>query len=869
MQCRNITKIFKTKGNETKALDNVSFTLPTEGLVFIVGKSGSGKSTLLNVLGGLDKVTSGDIIIDDKHLSNIKEEELEKYRSSSVGFIFQDFCLIDNLTVFENVKLSLSVIGKNDETLINNTLDRLEILDQKNKYPYQLSAGQKQRVAIARAIVKDSDIILCDEPTGNLDNATGKQILDVLKEISKDKLVVIVSHNMDDAYFYADRIIELSDGHVKSDISRIKNSSLSDNTLVISNFSYLSKEEIDDINKKIKSGVYDKVVPLKYLFEDTNDDNIKEKVKECKKEKFHLKAALKLSFRLFKRRIPFTIISSLITALIVGLLYLSQSFISFDEKEAIKQSLVNNDLSSLVLKKGYFDEINADTIKDNTLVEYMDSDETLLSTSGYKGNVYKLYNYSLPVSLNYWVLSTEKSVDNSANLEHFFLKECYGVLVCNESYVKNIFFDDHDIDYVLTHSEYKDGGIYITDYVADSIMYHNPNVYSDYGSILGTYNPLGGDTSAYINGIINTNYKNVYKDVINDIISLENNYSKDKQRELYSSKEYASLIEDITTHLGICYSFNFNFMEDSKDISVRTYARIDYTTLSIPILNKNYYLANGWVYKNNSLPNMTLSVSLNTINELMETNYSLSEINNVFSLVGDYGFELSKHPAYNPNNISRYSSHINIVVHEAGESFYASTDLYNALRGADMIAYAIYLDDNTTASSALNALKDVPFIPMSLYASASLEVAEIVDVFDNIFALLATVISLIAMTSLLIFSFDLIKRNKYNIGVMKAMGVKTKDILKIFVPQILLLGIASVILFVICSFILLYVGNTILIASFLAYHSNPVLYELTILNIVPSFLFMDIALILTISLIAVIVPIIYLHFIKPIEIIRK
>lgn len=869
MKINNITKIFKSKDNEIKALDNVSFVLPNKGLIFVVGKSGSGKSTLLNVLGGLDKVTSGDIIINNKNITKMREDELEEYRSSSLGFIFQDFCLIDNLSVYDNIKLSLSIVGKDDNKLIDDALDKLEILDQKHKYPYQLSAGQKQRVAIARAIIKNSDIILCDEPTGNLDNNTGKQILDVLKDISKHKLVIVVSHNMDDAYYYADRIIELFDGHIKSDISRIKDKHLSKDTLVINNFSYLSKDEIDDINNKIKSGVYDKVVPLKYLFEDTIYNDECDLDKKVDKAKFKLLDGLKLSFKLFKKRIPFTLISALITSLIVGLLYMSQSFVSFDEKEAIKQSLVNNDKYSLTLKKAYFDELKADTIKDDKIVEYMDSDETLINSSGYKGNVYKLYNYSLPISLSYWVLATEKSVDNSVNLEHFYLKECYGVLVTEEKYVSKLFFDNDDITYVALNDNYKDYGIYITDYVADSMMFYHPTQYPSYESILGTYNPLGGDVNAYINGIIDTNYDAKYHNIINDIKDLESNFSVEKQKALYESKDYSSLIEDISNNLGICYSFNPNFMEASKDVKARGYARIDYTTLSIPSLNKSYYLSHGWVYKDDNLPNMTLSISLDTINELSESNYTLAEIKTMLLTVGDYGFELNKHPSYDPNNKSRYSSRINIEVHDGYQAFTASGDLYDALREYDMIAYAIYLDDTITASLVVDALKDVPFVPISLYASAALEVAKIVDVFDNIFILLSVIISIIAFITLLIFSFDLIKRNKYNIGVMKSMGVKTKDILKIFLPQILLLGVISLILFVICSYILLFVGNNILIASFMNYNPNPVLNELTILNVIPLSLCIDVLLIFGISLLTVVVPIVYLHFIKPIEIIRK
>ena len=215
----NLTKIYKSKKkNNCVALDNISFNLPDKGLVFIIGKSGSGKSTLLNLLGGLDSKTSGSINVYGNEITNYNDNKLISYRSSMVGFIFQDFHLLDDLTVEENVGISLKLQRNYDKQKIKEVLKQVDLEGYENRYPNELSGGQKQRVAIARALVKNPNIILADEPTGNLDSNTTRQIIELIKEISKDKLVIIVSHNLYDAYEYADRIIELSNGKILNDL---------------------------------------------------------------------------------------------------------------------------------------------------------------------------------------------------------------------------------------------------------------------------------------------------------------------------------------------------------------------------------------------------------------------------------------------------------------------------------------------------------------------------------------------------------------------------------------------------------------------------------------------------------------------------
>ena len=222
LEIRNLTKIYRSKtGEEVRALDNVSISFPESGMVFILGKSGSGKSTLLNIMGGLDTYDNGEFIIKGKSSKDFGGSDFDAYRNTFIGFIFQEYNVLDDFSVGANIGLALELQGKKaTNEKITGILSQVDLLSFAKRKPNELSGGQKQRVAIARALVKEPQIIMADEPTGALDSNTGKQIFDTLKELSKEKLVLIVSHDRDFAERYADRIVELSDGKIVSDVTK-------------------------------------------------------------------------------------------------------------------------------------------------------------------------------------------------------------------------------------------------------------------------------------------------------------------------------------------------------------------------------------------------------------------------------------------------------------------------------------------------------------------------------------------------------------------------------------------------------------------------------------------------------------------------
>ncbi|HIZ73336.1 MAG TPA: ABC transporter ATP-binding protein [Candidatus Gallimonas intestinavium] len=209
---------YPKRGPEVRALKGVSIGFGERGMVFILGKSGSGKSTLLYILGGLDYPDEGELVLDGRSTRDFAPKDFNDFRNESVGFVFQEYNLLPTFTVRDNLAVALELQGKTvDLHKIGAALKKVELSGMEERKPNELSGGQKQRVAIARALVKEPKIILADEPTGALDENTGNAILTLLKELSKEKLVIVVSHDREFAEKYGDRIIELADGAIVAD----------------------------------------------------------------------------------------------------------------------------------------------------------------------------------------------------------------------------------------------------------------------------------------------------------------------------------------------------------------------------------------------------------------------------------------------------------------------------------------------------------------------------------------------------------------------------------------------------------------------------------------------------------------------------
>ncbi len=369
LKTKNLTKTYKPKkGVPVKAVDNISLTFPEKGMIFLLGKSGSGKSTLLNLLGGLDSYDGGEIVIKGVSSKDFRQSHFDSYRNTYVGFIFQEYNVLDEFTVGANIALAIELQGKKaDDDEINRILTDVDLDGYGDRKPGELSGGQKQRVAIARALVKNPDIIMADEPTGALDSATGAQVLDTLKKLSREKLVIVVSHDREFATKYADRIIELSDGHVISDVTRTETAEnaaaeesglkFSGNTVSVSRGYHLSEDDRIRINEYIESIENGVTLELEKSEENAAEfvptdcvpaDGEKKSGSEAFsliKSKLPMKCAFKIGAGGLRHKKFRLVITILLSCIAFGLFGLSDTFGSYNHITACTDSIIDTGIN--------------------------------------------------------------------------------------------------------------------------------------------------------------------------------------------------------------------------------------------------------------------------------------------------------------------------------------------------------------------------------------------------------------------------------------------------------------------------------------------------------------------------------------------
>ncbi len=375
LEAKNLVKVYKPKkGVPVYALNDVSLKLPDTGMVFLLGKSGSGKSTLLNILGGLDRYDEGDIIIKGVSSKEFQQKHFDSYRNTYIGFIFQEYNILEEFSIGANIGLALELQGKKATSeQINDILKQVDLEGMGNRKPNELSGGQKQRVAIARALVKNPQIIMADEPTGALDSKTGKQVFDTLKKLSKEKLVLIVSHDREFSEQYADRIIELSDGKIISDVEYLENDTdaraqagltFKENEIEIADDYVLTEEDTAAINAylqkkknghKIRMGVFSHGRGQMGTFTPTDESKIPShdgKEFTLIKSRLPMKNALKMGANNLnhkKFRLVLTILLSLVAFALFGL---ADTMASYEKVSAATQSILDSHVQNATFTLG-------------------------------------------------------------------------------------------------------------------------------------------------------------------------------------------------------------------------------------------------------------------------------------------------------------------------------------------------------------------------------------------------------------------------------------------------------------------------------------------------------------------------------------
>ncbi|MDD5932806.1 MAG: ABC transporter ATP-binding protein, partial [bacterium] len=537
---------------KSRGIVDVSFTLPSTGFVFVLGKSGSGKSTLLNLLGTLDKKTDGKIYIDNKDLDTFKKDEIDYYRSSYCGFIFQDYQLIDELTVKENISIALEINDDNDEKekRVQEIINDLELNGLENKFTNELSGGQKQRVSIARALIKKPKLILCDEPTGNLDKKTSLVIMNLLKKISSDCLVFMVTHDENSSLIYADRRIILEEGLIIKDEYRspsYKNEFYIENEVAFLPFNkQLSEEECLKLNEELSNGkvkrfknINNGFSPFENTIEEENDDSFR-----AKSNKFNKKSLNKLTKIYFKKNLFASIFTTTVLSLLTILVILIQTLLSFDASriylDNINQEMV---IASKIDTKDPIEQVGC-------FLHLSSNDEEKIFSNNDK--IYKVFNYTPYVFGNQtsaeegyfrtlYTFTDSNPIyptffNGTAVVDDDFLFSAYNVSNENkENIIAGSLDDTRDSLHVI-----------ITDFMADAILNVFQNVYPDYdyedliGPLYIYQNHKFSDLKkGYIGCIIKTNYKEKYKKII-DLYeqAKKENFKKEIIEEIVSLDEY-------------------------------------------------------------------------------------------------------------------------------------------------------------------------------------------------------------------------------------------------------------------------------------------------------------------------------------------
>ena len=365
-----LTKVYKPKkGKPVTALSDVSIRFPDRGMVFLLGKSGSGKSTLLNLLGGLDKYNEGDIVLDGVSTKKFSQSDFDSYRNACMGFIFQEYNVLNDFTVGVNIALAIELQGRRaEDEEIDRILQEVDLSGYGRRRPNELSGGQLQRVAIARALVKNPKIILADEPTGALDSATGRQIFELLKKLSGDKLVIIVSHDREYSEQYADRIIELADGKIISDVTKQPVEQVEvhgkpmfeDSVCKVSAGYHLTEEDREEINRYLQDHPgeslcirVDDNLTRGFVFANTkeqpkdSDESLFEKIRS----KLPMSRAARIGIRSLgckKLKLFFTILISVVA---FGLFGTAATLADYDYTRSVSKVFRENEVSTVYVQK--------------------------------------------------------------------------------------------------------------------------------------------------------------------------------------------------------------------------------------------------------------------------------------------------------------------------------------------------------------------------------------------------------------------------------------------------------------------------------------------------------------------------------------
>ena len=860
----NLTKIYKSKKKiQHKALDNINLTLPNHGLVFVIGKSGSGKSTLLNLLGGLDNITSGNIIIDGNDITKFNERELSNYRNNHIGFIFQDYHLLDELTVHENIVLSLKLNRIEDNDKVKEALEKVGLSGYENRYPSELSGGERQRVAIARAIVKKPYIILADEPTGNLDNETGTQIIDLLKTLSSECLILIVSHNTIDTYKYADRVIKLSKGNIISDESKnpeyIDEIKYENNTIYYPVDKNVTDSDIEFINKRINDSNINKVEGIKDKYITTANVIDDERNIVINKNNLSIKEIFKLCFTFLRTKVFRIAISSFMVAVIMVILALAETIITFNSGEILSNEMDKINQTSLFMEK-FPSKSELEQMDKKVFAQVTQEDINTFKNNGYDGNIYEVLNITLPIQ----TAANSAGWQNSIFDKSIYINETLGTILADEDFLVSKF---GEIEFVARLDEFKSSGIFITDYVADAIKYHKSlgNIKSD-NDILGEYKYVLSNLNlnrGYINGIIKTDYSTKYKPLIEKFYNKSVNIN-----DILGDELFQQLSADVYSKLGYSYAIDENYVENfiKDDVFQSTWT---YGLKFDDKIYNSYSSPQVWRGKTKgySLDDNSVWMNFQKYNEIFGTEYTSTNLNtfkpHTVKLEQYYYDDFEQ-----KNLLMSIEITIEKLVNTGHYIFIAGDNVYSKFKNNLAYTKGLYFDSNENLNAVLEVAAELNYEQRLLFVEGIHTMTKAVDVFIPIFELVAIVLCVGIIFILISFSTKMVRDKMHDIGILKALGCKNSTIGIIFGLQLLLIALCTIILSTIGYFFFIDLANDVLIESLKILAPGHIVIDLDFLTFKMSIVGVNSVLVIILCIISFIIPMVKIYNIKPVLIIK-
>ncbi len=619
LEIRNLVKVYKTKGGaEVRALDGVSVKFEEKGMVFLLGKSGSGKSTLLNLCGGLDSPDAGEIIIKGRSSKDFSQSDFDSYRNTFVGFVFQEYNILNEFSVEDNIALALELQGKNkNKEQVHSILAQVDLENFAKRKPNTLSGGQKQRVAIARALVKNPEIIMADEPTGALDSNTGKQVFDTLKKLSREKLVIVVSHDREFAEIYGDRIIELKDGKIISDVTKTKIAAvdasenisfIGNDTISVRSGAKLTESDIQKIQDFLLSSDEDVIISngqkeisdfkkaaridengARESFKDTDETAYIQKRYSADESKFirsklPARHALRIgasSLKIKPFRLIFTILLSLISFTLFGLF---STLTFYNELQTAYKTYLSSGYNTLNLNKKYrYTVVNYEY---DTEIDRWESYDTTLFTpedvekfnQNYEQGALGVYNYSERAS-NSFAIENVTEVQSSSS--YYKVSVTGFAELRSTTYWQDIMLTDTDL------SSLGVSDVVISSYLFDSIK--NAELLDSAGNkiTLNNYGDIVGK-QLILNASRQTKIPLTVKGVYNQELPKKYDYLKEGKNDPESQKLSHQLDNEIANgmYLNVLVSEQF-YQTHKQEFDSLNDGYVDY---GFSWLQNNFYV---------------------------------------------------------------------------------------------------------------------------------------------------------------------------------------------------------------------------------------------------------------------------------------